>query len=244
MAASDRNDDVDPAAIAEDLLLRLRRGERWGQWGGEDESNPQSVGARRAQALSSAFQVYLRDGFPPASSNLVRPAEAPGATLPLNLTPPHNEPMDAVPRPELDAKLEAIEARMDGRVAGIEAKIDSLLTKMDARDQVLSTRIDSLQEQMRGTREEVTAGRQEARSFRVQFFLALVATAVAVVFGIVGFNSSLLNNMVAYGESQRNLGTAAGGFTEQLQQARKDIENLQKPTVSTPAGSTASSPKK
>jgi len=45
--------------------------------------------------------------------------------------PEDNAPMDHVPRPELDAKLEAIEARMDARLARIEAAAEGIQRDVD-----------------------------------------------------------------------------------------------------------------
>ena len=44
------------------------------------------------------------------------------------------ERMEYVPKDLLDAKLEAIEARMDGRVASIESKVDAFLVGQHERD--------------------------------------------------------------------------------------------------------------
>jgi hypothetical protein len=50
--------------------------------------------------------------------------------------------MDYVPKDLLDAKLEAIEARMDTRVASIEGKIDAFLTGQTERDKAFEKTTD------------------------------------------------------------------------------------------------------
>lgn len=66
-----------------------------------------------------------------AASSGLYPVESVAITL--DDTQPdvsHNQAMNDITRHELDAKLEAIEARMDGRVASIENSVSSMRSEM------------------------------------------------------------------------------------------------------------------
>lgn len=81
----------------------------------------------------------------------------------LEVLPPPNRPENEEPRPpkesgnttmsqpsreEIDAKLQAVEARMDARVAEVTGKIDTLMNKLDARETLYQTQFGHINEKL------------------------------------------------------------------------------------------------
>jgi hypothetical protein len=83
--------------------------------------------------------------------------------------------MAEITRPELDAKLEAIEARADARVSRIENKVDIAI-------------------------EAIKGAATESRSLRNTIFalvITVVATGVATVVGVYGANASIVQSVIS-----------------------------------------------
>lgn len=113
-----------------------------------------------------------------------------------------NEPMsDTVTRPELDAKLETIEARMDGRVARIEDSIQRIAA-------------------------DVATMHADSKSLRTTILITAVTSVIAIVFGIAAFNATLLSNMIASFESGKDTAAAITQSSEQLKQTQAELEKL------------------
>lgn len=85
--------------------------------------------------------------------------------------------MDDISRPELDAKLEAVEARMDSRLARMEVVVER-------------------------TSKDVERVASEASNFKWW----AIGTAIATVVGLYGANISLLSGFVAAWESGKGVG--------------------------------------
>ena len=87
-------------------------------------------------------------------------------------------------RPELDAKLEAIEARLETKVTRIEGKLDLLV---ETSNQV----------------------RTDARSLKLWIagsIVTVIIAAVSTVIGVYGANASLIQSVIAAFESGRSIG--------------------------------------
>lgn len=106
----------------------------------------------------------------------------------------HTAVMTDITREELNAKLEAIEARMDGRVASIEGKIDAFLAAQAVRDQANDRRFDGIEASVGGMRVEI---RGEIKSMKNTTIVTAISAVLAIVFGIVTFNATLSSNMLA-----------------------------------------------
>ncbi|OZI57886.1 hypothetical protein [Bordetella genomosp. 1] len=87
--------------------------------------------------------------------------------------------MEYVPRPELDAKLQVIEARLDGRVARIE----------DAAQRIA----DATQE----IRDENRKTQAKISGLKVVLVTTAIASVIAIVFGVAAFNATLTSNMLS-----------------------------------------------
>ncbi len=84
----------------------------------------------------------------------------------------HNSSMETpITRPELDAKLETIEARMDGRLLRMEA---------------IAERIS----------EDVRETRSDIKTLKTTVITTAIIAALTIVFGIAGFNAMLTSNML------------------------------------------------
>lgn len=90
-----------------------------------------------------------------------------------------NDSMDYVPRPELDAKLQAIEARLEGRVARIE----------DA--------VQRIAESTKEIREENRAVQGQLSGLKTAMITSAIGAVLAIVLGIAAFNATLTSNMLS-----------------------------------------------
>lgn len=125
----------------------------------------------------------------------------------------NDPPMDTVSRYELDAKLEAIEARMEGRVARIEEAMSEIRNDLKA----------------------VLADNKETRgaisSLKTTTVVTGISVALAIVFGIAAFNATLLSNMIASFESGKGTAAAITQATEQLKQTQEQLKAVEQRIV-------------
>lgn len=87
--------------------------------------------------------------------------------------------MDYVPRPELDAKLQAIEARLEGRVARIE----------DAVQRIAET--------TKEIRDENRATQAKISGLKAILVTTAIGSVIAIVLGVAAFNATLTSNMLS-----------------------------------------------
>lgn len=92
---------------------------------------------------------------------------------------PHTRSMDYVPRPELDAKLQAIEARLEGRVARIE----------DAVQRIAET--------TKEIRDESRATQAKISGLKAILVTTAIGSVIAIVLGVAAFNATLTSNMLS-----------------------------------------------
>ena len=108
---------------------------------------------------------------------------------------PHNEYMETVSRPEFEAK-------MDGRVARIESSVQ---------------RIVDMAAEIKGENRDI---RKSISSLKTTAVVVAISSVIAIVFGVVAFNATLLNNMIASHGSGKEVGAA-------LEQARSQAASTQ-----------------
>lgn len=86
---------------------------------------------------------------------------------------PHNADMETpITRPELDAKLETIEARMDGRIARIEDAVQRIS-------------------------EDNAATRAGISSLKTTLIVTAIGAVLTIVLGVAAFNATLQSNMLS-----------------------------------------------
>ena len=121
--------------------------------------------------------------------------------------PPDNGGMTAhVTHVELDAKLEAIEARADARMSRFEERMDAAIGEMRRNSDRLEGAIGNLK-----TTTIVTA----------------VSAVLAIVLGVAAFNATVLSNMVASFESGKSTVQAIHDATARLEKLQDRIESAQ-----------------
>lgn len=114
--------------------------------------------------------------------------------IPLETDVPHNQGMQpAVTKDLLDARLEAIEARMDARVAGMSSKLDTALAEIRADRETNTIRFAAMTDSIKDVKEQVNEVKEQGKSLRDSVWGAAVATitivAAIVAFGISAFDS-------------------------------------------------------
>lgn len=106
--------------------------------------------------------------------------------------------MDSPTRDEVDAKLQLIETRMDGRVASIESSIHaSIIAANETRGEIKNLKWTT------------------------------IVTAIATVWGIAAFNATVLSNMVASFESGKNTAAAQAEVGKQSEEIAALIRKMQ-----------------
>lgn len=106
--------------------------------------------------------------------------------------------MSAPTREEIDAKLELIETRMDGRLASIESSVRASIA--EAQDM-----------------------RRDIKSLKV----TMIITAIATVGSIAAFNATVLSNMVASFESGKNTAAAQADVKRQAEDTAALLKKIQ-----------------
>lgn len=120
---------------------------------------------------------------------------------------------------ELDAKLEAIEARADARMSRFEERIDQAIVEM-RRDR-------------EDIKSEFKADKTERRAEMRGLKITIVTTAIATVIGLYAANISLIQTMFASYESGKSTASAITQATEQLKQTQQQLETIQKSLLDT-----------
>ncbi|MFC4431440.1 hypothetical protein [Cupriavidus respiraculi] len=120
---------------------------------------------------------------------------------------PHHSSMDPVSRPELEAKLEAIEARMDARAARIEGKIDAFLAQIAERDKRFETsladrdaRIALIAQQAADSASRADDAAQKATGIKLHFWASVGAQVAAVIAICVGAYYANQQSVIGIGQ--------------------------------------------
>lgn len=114
------------------------------------------------------------------------------------------------------ARLEAIEVRMDGRIASLKATINALIRRMDERFAQADARMSTI--------ETTVAGMQNAIG---GLRTTIVVTAIGAVIGVAAFNATVLNNMLASFESGRNVRAAQAQVQRKAEETAALLRQIQ-----------------
>lgn len=128
--------------------------------------------------------------------------------------------MTDLTRQEVDAKLETIEARMDGRVAAIQASIDGFMGRMEERSLRTDDRFARIEESQRDT--QASLG-----SLKTTIITTAVATVIAIVLGVAAFNATVLSNMLASFESGKNTAASQAEVKKQAEETAALLKQVQ-----------------
>jgi hypothetical protein len=123
--------------------------------------------------------------------------------------PPDDGVMNTLTREELDAKLETIEVRMDGRVASIEAKIDGFIGRFEDR----TSRMEA----------DLSATRSEFKTLKT----TIIITAIASVLGLYGANVGMVQTMLAAFESGKSSSAAQAEVKKQSEETAALLKQMQ-----------------
>jgi hypothetical protein len=127
--------------------------------------------------------------------------------------------MSDMNREELNARLETIEVRMDGRVASIEANFAGFAARMDDR----SANTDARFERMEYTIKDTLAS---IGSLKTTIILTALSTVLAIVIGMAAFNATVLSNMLASFESGKNMSAAQAEIKRQTEETATLLREL------------------
>jgi len=121
--------------------------------------------------------------------------------------PVHTRSMNTVTRQELDAKLEAIEARMDARVVSIEGKIDIFLAEQRERDKRLDERLEQGCRESDQRFQAVIRDIDRLGSLKANIWGAMATTIIILVaigaLGLTAFQAGAVKSMPATEKGQR-----------------------------------------
>ena len=131
-----------------------------------------------------------------------------------------NQPMNTPSREEFNAKIEAVEARMDTRVSSIEGKIDGLMTRMEERDKRFDERTLSIQSDITTMKRDMV---ENSRSLKYW----LIGTGIATVIGLFGANITMVQTMFGAFESGKSQATAITQATEQIKQTQEQLKAIE-----------------
>lgn len=144
----------------------------------------------------------------PSESAFLEPSNRPpDAPLKSGAQANYADQMNHPSREEIDAKLEAIEARMDARAAETAGKIDSLIVKMDERDKLYHSQFVAIGEQLR-----------DLRGLKSTVITSTIATG-GVVVGLVYAALALAGASFDSGRETAQLTAAAEKSSTAAQQA-------------------------
>ena len=132
----------------------------------------------------------------------------------------YDDPMNTPTREELDARLETIEARMDGRVAAIQASIDGFMGRMEERALRADDRFARIEESQRDTQASVG-------SLKTTIITTAIATVLAIVLGVAAFNATVLSNMLASFESGKNTAASQAEVKKQAEETAALLKQVQ-----------------
>ena len=144
-------------------------------------------------------------------------------------TPEDNHMAASPDRDVVDAKLEAVESRMDGRVASIESALAAFSALMDER----SLHLDARMARMEVTISEI---RSAMAGLKTTIIVTAISAVLAIVLGVAAFNATVLSSMVAAFEAGKNTSAAQAEVKRQteetaalLNRMREELDSRRKP---------------
>jgi len=126
----------------------------------------------------------------------------------------------ATDREYIEAKLETIEARMDGRVASIETSIRGFLGHQEERFGHLDDRLIRMEQSAADTQNDI-------KGLKSTIIITAISAALAIVFGVAAFNATVLSNMLESFESGKNTAAAQAEIRKQSEETRTMIKKMQ-----------------
>lgn len=145
-----------------------------------------------------------------------------------------DRPMAASPdRDFLDAKLEAVESRMDARVASIESALAAFSSLMEERSRHLDARMARMESTISEIMSEI---RSAMAGLKTTIIVTAISAVLAIVLGVAAFNATVLSAMVASFEAGKNTSAAQAEVKRQteetavlLNRMREELDSRQKP---------------
>ena len=167
---------------------------------------------QRHDADMAALDAQLAE-----ASSSTHPSTAP---VDISEIQPHDEPMNPADQQILDARLETIETRMDGRVASIEASISAFLGRQDERSGRLDDRLVRMEQAASETRTDI-------KNLKSTIIVTAISVVLAIVLGVAAFNATVLSNMLAAFESGKNTGASQAEAKKQFEETSALIRRMQ-----------------
>ena len=144
---------------------------------------------------------------------------------------PYDGGMTSPSREEINAKLEAIEAKTSARVDVMLAKMDAFIVKAEEREKSLKQSTDHMDAAIKGINDDLkqdkTDRRAENKSLKTTIITTAAASVIAIVGGVAAFNATVLSNMVASFESGKNTATSIAAASDQLKQTQDQLKQIQ-----------------
>jgi hypothetical protein len=119
-----------------------------------------------------------------------------------------------------EARIDTIEARMDGRVSSVEATFAGLSKLMDERQQVSDARMDRIEAMLAEIRSAVAG-------LPTTIWVAAVSSVLAIVLGVAGFTASLSSNIFAAFESAANISSSQAEVKRQTEETAILLKKIQ-----------------
>jgi hypothetical protein len=135
---------------------------------------------------------------------------------------------------KIDATRTSLEAKLDSRCAAIESHCTSIETKIDAalvrmeerdetrrlweqgRDKYYETRLSNFEDVHRGTMAAIG-------NLKNTTVVTAIASVLAIVLGVAGFNAALLSNMQTSFQTGRDLGASLMQASSELKQMSEQL---------------------
>jgi hypothetical protein len=127
-------------------------------------------------------------------------------------------------RDYVDAKLEAVESRMDGRVARIESALAASAALMEERSRHSDARMERIETALSEIRAET---RSAIEGLKTTVIVTAISAVVAIVLGVAAFNATVLSNMVAAFEAGKNTSAAQAEVKRQTEQTAALLKKMQ-----------------
>jgi Flp pilus assembly protein TadB len=159
----------------------------------------------------------------------------PGSSIADAPEPAYDGPMNAPTREEFNARIEAVEARMDGRVTAIQASIEGFMGRMEERLLRTDDRFARIENSQRET--QASLG-----SLKTTIIVTAVSTVLAIVLGVAAFNATVLSNMVASFESGKEMSAAQAEVKRQTEETAALLKQMQQQLSPAPKAPAAAAP--
>ncbi|USX28633.1 hypothetical protein NHH73_10255 [Oxalobacteraceae bacterium OTU3CINTB1] len=133
----------------------------------------------------------------------------------------------------VDAKLEAVESRMDARVASIESALAAFSALMQERSRHFDARMARVEMTISEIGSEI---RSSMAGLKTTIIVTAVGAVLAIVLGVAAFNATVLSAMVASFEAGKSTSAAQAEVKRQteetavlLNRMREELDSRQRP---------------